>query len=833
MNTNHKAVNRRQASLTCLLIAACLGVPLALDAALASGGFAETSKSGNSAFGGLGDSLVLGFPAARIRQRLLEPNLRTAVGQRLLLAYDTESPDGVPLRIERRRETEAGQDGRVISETFSLSAVRPLTNDIEFEIPCALRMDPGHSATCPLKNGWARSFPLSREDTRVEYRLGSCITGKETPDLALPLVLVQGQGGAAAIFADPMFSTLFSLRSDADRIEGTLRFRYAASKVPLTAPETRHFAIWLPCHAPRNDRDGRFSLSLSPSEGERVLKAGEGFVTGPEARQTASVAGRGYAAKVFPAAVDAWFRLMLPDVPPGPKWLHDIAMVDYDFLSDDGQGWERDLRTLASWLKPAERRRVALCLHGWYDALGSYCYDARAHSMKPEWVAFERTRKVRFTQAELKRRLRFARDLGFHVLLYFGDGLAADSGVPGYHDDWAYRDPKGKKITGWQGPDTFGPTYMLNPAHPEVFSWFTNYMSALLQTYGAETEGFVWDETFHARLGQIASSPRPAYCDRAMMALVKTLTRQVNRFDPQKVFLASDCIGVFGWNDAPGYAMMADGTYQDTHCEPVAWSYGLFPNWRNTLWSCNWNDVTDFHLTRWGVRTFGVPVAISNGWGDDCGPSEWSPRQRDAFLRLFRERLRLKQPVRFLSEDPSKLTSHAPDHPVQGDAIPEPAAGEVNWALAINGSHATASSQDSSGGAVRPASGVIDGRCDETGWGAGHGWASKGGEPLPQWLEVDFGQERAVQRFIVINYEKDKSPETAGKWGVRNYIIEIWDKGKQKWKAVLAEASEIPSKVRVHQLSKPVRADRFRLVITEVAPLDGQARLLQVEAWGP
>jgi hypothetical protein len=585
-----------------------------------------------------------------------------------------------------------------------------------------------------------------------------------------------------------MFSTLFSLRSGTDRIEGTLRFRYAASKVPLTAPETRHFAIWLPAN-----------------------------------KRTA---------KDFPAAVDAWFRLMLPDVPPGPKWLHDIAMVDYDFLSDDGQGWERDLRTLASWLKPAERRRVAWCLHGWYDALGSYCYDAQVHSMKQEWVAFERTRKVRFTQAELKRRVRLARDLGFHVLLYFGDGLAADSGEPGYHDDWAYRDPKGNKITGWQGPDTFGPTYMLNPAHPEVLGWFTNYMATLLQSYGAETEGFVWDETFHARLGQVAASPQPAYCDRAMMTLVKALTRQVHLFDPQKVFLASDCIGVFGWIDVPGYAMVADGTYQDTHCDSVAWSYGLFPNWRNTLWSCNWNDVTDFHLTRWGVQTFGVPVAISNGWGDDCGPSEWSPRQRDAFLRLFRERVRLKQPVRFLSDDPSKLTSHAPDHPVQGDAIPKPEPGEVNWALAANGSRATASSQDSSGGAARPASGVIDGRRDDAGWGAGHGWASKGGEPLPQWLEVDFRQERPVQRFVVINYQKDNSPETAGKWGVRNYTIEVWDKGKQKWKPLLSAASDFPRKVRVHQLPRPVSTERFRLVVTEVAPLDGQARLLQVEAWG-
>ena len=746
-----------------------------------------------------GESLRLCFPVASVVQNLREPNFKLPESQRLLLTYDAVSPDGVPLRIERRVEQKARREGIVLFETFSLSVARPLTNDIEIEFPFALLCDPSRSAdspggpagglaTCPLQNGWAKSFPLSGIETRLEYRLGNFITGKETRELALPLIQLQGQRSVAAIFADPMFSTLFVLRSTGGQIEGSLRFRYAASKVPVSAPETHTFAIWLPS----NKRS----------------------------------------AKEFPAGVDAWFRLMLPDVPPGPKWLHEIAMVDYDFLSDDGQGWDRDLRALASWLKPAERRRVALCLHGWYDALGSYCYDAQERRMKQEWIAFERTRKVRFTQAELKRRLGLARDLGFHVLLYFGDGLAADSGVPGYRDDWAYRDAKGNKITGWQGPDTFGPTYMLNPAHPQVFSWFTNYMSALLQTYGAATEGFVWDETFHARLGQIAGAPQPAYCDRAMMALVKALTRQVHAFDPHMVFLASDCIGVFGLNDVPGYAMVADGTYQDTHCDSAAWSYGLFPNWRNTLWSCNWSDITGFHLTRWGVQTFGVPVAVSNGWGDDCGPSEWSPRQRDAILRLFRERLKLKHPVRFLSEDPNNLASRAPDHPVQGDTIRQPASGEVNWALAANGSHASASSQETSGAAVWPASGAIDGLRDDTGWGTGHGWASKGGEPLPQWLEVEFGQERAVQRFVVIAYQKENSAETAGKWGVQNYTIEVWDKRKQKWKPLLAQTAEFPAKVRVHQLPKPVRTNRCRIVVTKVAPLDGHARLLQVEAWG-
>ena len=746
-----------------------------------------------------GDSLRLSFPAANIVRPLGNPKLEMPGGERLLLAYDAETPDGAPLRIERRLNKGTYPDGVALVETFSLTPARPLTNDIEIEIPFVLPMDsrlaagslgdrPDNLATCLLKNGWAKSFPLSGAETLMEYRLGSFITGRETPELALPLVQLRGQGSAAAIFADPMSTTLFSLRSGPGQVEGTLRFRYAASKVPLSGPETRTFAIWVP----NNKRTS----------------------------------------KDFPAAVDAWFRLMLPDVPPGPKWLHEIAMVDYDFLSDDGQGWERDLRALANWLKPAERRRVALCLHGWYDALGSYCYDAQAGKMKQEWTAFERTRKVKFTQAELKRRLRLARDLGFHALLYFGDGLAMDSGVPGYHDDWAYRDAKGDKITGWQGPDTFGTTYLLNPAHPQVLGWFTNYMAALLQTYGAETDGFVWDETFHARLGQIAAVPQPAYCDRAMMALVKALTQQVHLFDPQKVFLTSDCVGVFGWSDVPGYAMVADGTYQDTHCDSVAWSYGLFPNWRNTLWSCNWSDITGFHLTCWGVRTFGVPVAISNGWGDDCGASEWSPHQQDAILRLFRERLKLKHPVRFLSEDPDKLASRAPDHPVQGDAISQPAPGEVNWALATNGSQATASSQEASGTAVWPASGVIDGRCDDTGWGGGHGWASRGGQPLPQWLEVDFGQERTVHRFVVITYQHDTSAETAGKWGVQNYTIEIWDKRNQKWKPLVSEASEFPGKVRVHRLPKPARTARFRIMITKVSLLDGQARLLQVEAWG-
>ena len=36
-------------------------------------------------------------------------------------------------------------------------------------------------------------------------------------------------------------------------------------------------------------------------------------------------------------ALDAFYRYALPEVPPGPPWLHEIAMVDYDYMSDGGK----------------------------------------------------------------------------------------------------------------------------------------------------------------------------------------------------------------------------------------------------------------------------------------------------------------------------------------------------------------------------------------------------------------------------------------------------------------------------------------------------------------
>ena len=188
---------------------------------------------------------------------------------------------------------------------------------------------------------------------------------------------------------------------------------------------------------------------------------------------------------------------MVPDVSPGPKWLHEIAMVDYDFLSDNGQGWEKDVKELGRLLTPEERRRVALCLHGWYETIGGYSFDDAKKAIKPEWVAMARTRKVPFTQDELRRRLKLARDLGFRALLYFADGMLQDSKTPSYRPQWDFVGLWNNKVGGWTGPDTWGPTFARNPAHPEVFQWYQDYLAALLKAFGPVVDGFVWDESHY------------------------------------------------------------------------------------------------------------------------------------------------------------------------------------------------------------------------------------------------------------------------------------------------------------------------------------------------
>jgi hypothetical protein len=356
-------------------------------------------------------------------------------------------------------------------------------------------------------------------------------------------------------------------------------------------------------------------------------------------------------------SLDQFFHTILADMPPGPKWLHEIAMVDYDYLSDEGQGWYRDIDALTTALPKADRHQVFLCLHGWYDFLGRYCYDHRAGKFDSAWTAFsndEAARKaptvgeiggdrvemgfanckpVKLSLQDIHARLRYARSKGFRAGLYFADGMNAGDGLADFDPNCVLQ------WGGWQGADSKGRSYMLNPLHPKVRGFFLDYTQALLNEFGPDLDALTWDETFHIAPGQLGTEAAPGYADRAMMRLTRDLSRVVEDYNRQHhrkiAFLASDCLGGFGQDLKAPCALMAHGSYQDSWCQPQAWSYGIFSNYRNVLWSCCWWPVTKWAWIEFGAREYQAPVAISNGWGNDIGFAEMTPAQRARAIALF------------------------------------------------------------------------------------------------------------------------------------------------------------------------------------------------------
>ena len=361
------------------------------------------------------------------------------------------------------------------------------------------------------------------------------------------------------------------------------------------------------------------------------------------------------------AAIGQFYDVALADIPPGPEWLRDIAMVDYDYLSAGGKGWFQDIDALEAAIPAADRAKVLLALHGWYDFVGRYCFIPETGRLDPQWTAFSNFPNVKkdfpssvpvaMTLENMHERMRYAASRGFRVALYFADGMSAGDGLAGI-----YEPDRVLYWGGWVGPDTKGKTYCQNPLHPAVGSFFIQYIKALLREFGRDIDALVWDETFHVDTGSLGSEKVPGYADRSLMRLVRDLTSEVHAYNRESgrslAFLASDCIGVNKWVNKPPYALVADGTYQDTHCDPESWSYGIFPNYRNALWSCNWEPVTHFDYTEFGVREYQAAVAVSNGYGDNIGFAKMSPDMKKKVLDLFNWRKQSRTRLRWFSKLP-------------------------------------------------------------------------------------------------------------------------------------------------------------------------------------
>ena len=556
-----------------------------------------------------------------------QPSVARREGEALIFQYDFAGDDkfSVHYKIELQ-DVAAGVV--TLKQTVGLHASPKIGFTVELTLPRNVQLPAeNRKVFVPLKNGIGRHKPIEGYESENEYVYpmagGTRAMGKPQL-LAIPMVDEYADGSDLRLThtTDPYFSTYFFLA--------------------------------------HGDKTGRFNCTYAVQVGveneERVI-----YTTVHRGNEK--------------TAMQVFYATSVADVKPGPDWLHDVAMVDYDYLSKNGQGWFRDIDALAARTAPQDRGKIFLALHGWYDYVGRYAFDWRKNAFDQQWTAFpsalspqvqdlanvpppeggigwpvdsiKAMRPVPMSLADMHRRIRYAKDKGFRVGIYYADGTNGCEGVKDVFDP-----NKVLRWGGWEGPDTKGRAYAQNPLHPEVREFYLRYIQALLNEFGREVDGFIWDETFVVRNDTTFTSIT-GYPARAMMTLVKEVAAKVAAFSPELAFFASDDIGAWAVYDlgAP-YCLMAHGTYQDSACTPVGWSYGLFPNYRNVIWSCNWSPVTRFDYSRYAVETFRVPVPISNGaFGDDIGFSDMTAGQQGKILDLFHRCKSRRMEVGWITED--------------------------------------------------------------------------------------------------------------------------------------------------------------------------------------
>lgn len=556
------------------------------------------------AAGTLGDGCPeLVIAGARLRCDQPASERRTSSG--LTFEYRFERPLPVLVTYDVGLRTLAG--GAVaLTQKVTFEADRDFAEHVALRLPRNIRLPASERHDfAPIREGIARRRVIpERGAIAYEYKMGGAGVAPGAPRLGMPLL-----GEYAG-------STTLRLTTCAEA-GYTTTFRNASATEPGLFGWTHTIG-------------GRRGAHI-----ERTFHS----IVGPLAERDAAL---------------SLYETALAGVRPGPAWLRDVVLVHYDYLSENGNGWFADIDALCKWIPRNARHRAVVTLHGWFDFVGRYAFDPRRKALDRRWVAFPHAahpafiahatgprsqtakfwgwrktlpnlRPVEMSLEDMHRRIRYAKRRGFRCVLYFADGVNSGDGLAGIHDA-----DKVLAWGGWIGPETSGRTYSQNPLNPDVRAFYTDYLRALLTEF-VDIDGLVWDETFHVRAGQLGTDAHSGYADAAMMSLVDELRGITERHNPRVAFLSSDCLDQS--RDAP-YGLVAHGTYQDTMSNLTDWQYGLFPNLRGTLWSCNWYHQSTWDRIERSVSTYGFPVAVSNGFGDNLGPSEMDAAQVSRALAL-------------------------------------------------------------------------------------------------------------------------------------------------------------------------------------------------------
>jgi len=556
------------------------------------------------------------------------PSVSRQEGSKLVFRYDFSGRDNFSVNYELGLE-DLPQGSVALKQKVGIEAARKINDGLTLVLPRNLQLPfENRKVFLPLKNGIGRRKPILGFESENEY--------------------VYSMAGGFEALGKPQLLAIPMVDEYADQTD-----------LRLTHCTDPYFTSYF--YPPHGEKVGRFDCvylgQVGVQKEERVVYTG--LHRGGEK-----------------GAMEVFYATSLGEVKPGPDWQHEVAMVDYDYFSKNGQGWFKDIDALTKLIAPEDRSKVFLALHGWYDYLCRYSFDWRKGVFDKEWTVFpsaldphvqaladapdngtgyiwqkksvKAMRPVTISLADVHRRIHYAKDKGFRVGLYYSGGTIASDGVKDIYDP-----SKVLHWGGWEGPDMKGRTYVQNPLHPEVREFYLKYIRALLEEYGKEVDGFVWDETSETGPEDLGSEAAPGYACRGMMTLVKEVTAEVSKFDRHLALFASDLIGAWDLPNRAPHCLVAHGTYQDSACATVAWPYGLFPNYRNVLWSCNWAPITRFEYSRYAVETFNVPVPISNGpFGDDIGIGDMTAEQQKKVMDLFDKRKQKKMDISWVDEEP-------------------------------------------------------------------------------------------------------------------------------------------------------------------------------------
>lgn len=553
---------------------------------------------------------------------------------------------------ESRREGIEGFPGEPVVElrdaggehgswTLSLAA-SAWNDDVRAELELELDGAAGASVLWPRFQGFFQREPLT--DRRSADFRGPGKTLEELPDdrrLALPFAVVETAKGSWLVGTDPAFSATVAVGPTPD---GRLRVTFGWQ--------------WLAAAGVHDDERRRI------------------FVVPVQDAHD---------------ALDRWFELATPDVPPGPSWVHDIALVNFDYLSNSGEGWFADLDAMETMIAPADRPRAITALHAWYDVVGRFCYDPDTKRLDDSWTAFpfadsvpsfaspithpvvpgipngpanhgwrnlDKLQSVPMDWDNVRERLSYAKSRGIRTAFYVLTGMLS-AGNRDTHIAQGTGLDIGPHWPGgwWSGPDLQGDSYIMNPLHPEVAERLLGYIDAVLEKVGDLTDALVMDESYYVHRGALGPAACPGYADRALMRLVQEIAKRCHAHRSDLAFFTSDELGMnFLRYEYVPYSVYSDGIFHDAWCVPESWDAVRFPTWRNAAWSVNWAPVTNLEWTRWGVVAHGAPVSISNGsFGDDTGISEVTPEVREQIAELWRIRTSVDRGKSFAIVDTAAL----------------------------------------------------------------------------------------------------------------------------------------------------------------------------------